>query len=213
MNGSESIGWVKLGASYARSADVLSHASPVKASQFGAKPVDFLYSHAIELLLKGWMLAVEPQKKPHEYGHDLLALYDAVRVHPKIGTHLIQIESVVCEKWKDYLRSARDDFRKNFNGLDLLPEQLAEFGVLTNAEIGNALPKLRAQISWLSDRHKDSGGEFRYLRLGVDRREKIIAFGLNKDVVWQSLSWACELLHDSFSQLKIYEKYRSSEPS
>lgn len=195
------IGFVQMGKSYAASAKHLDqgHAQGnLKLSH--DHPVDFLYAHALELMLKGYLLTVLSDEEVRAFGHDLLGLYDAVKKEPALCDLLKQVERGVRQRWKEHLRSARDDYAARLGLGVLTAKEAEEFEIFDNQKIGAELPHLRKQVIWLSDRHSRAGSEFRYLREGLNRRAQVQMFGLSYDVVRVSLAWACEIFGQLFDQ-------------
>ncbi len=189
---------MQLGWSYAQSARFLEDA--LAQGQLAVShdmPVDYLYAHAVELMLKGCLLEHDPAMEVESYGHDLLRLYDCAKSRKVLGDMLARVERSVRERWKSRLRTARDSYRDGL-GLGQCASDLEDFGIFDNDVIGNELPDLRRQVSWLSDRHRDKGGKFRYLQSGFDSRKQIRAFGLSDDVVRLTSYWACEKIYDCF---------------
>lgn len=199
-----SIGFLELGRSYAQYADFLSDAFRLKkVKPLRRQPVDFLYAHAFELMLKACLLECDHKQDIKSYGHNLLRLYDEVRSQELLGRLIHQVEGVVRERWKRYLRDARDNYGKSLNLGQLSTDERGEFGIHNNDVIGQNIPELRKQIIWLDLHHTADGGEFRYLRCGLDSREFINAFGLSEDVVWRSCFWALEEIYLRFRKHHI----------
>lgn len=198
----QSIGFLQLGMSYAQSADLLAGAVCSESVRLSHKhPIDFLYAHALELMLKGCLIVHDPTADVQSYRHDLLRLYDEVKSGQLLNNLIGSVERAHKEHWRRYLRDARDKHRRKLEAA-LGPELLSagEFGVVDNNIIGSELPDLKKQIVWLDARHKESGSEFRYLRRGLDHRDYITAFGLSINVVWQSSQWACQEIYDHFRE-------------
>lgn len=195
------VGFLELGRSYAQSADFLRDALCSKQIDLARlEPIDFLYAHAFELVLKACLLENDPELDVADYGHDLLRLYDEVKSQKLLG-HLIQhVETAVRDRWKCYLRDARDNYEDLLGLGEATTEERSELGIYENDVIDQNLPELRKQIDWLGSRHKADGGTFRYLRPGLDSREFIQAFSLSENVVYLSSSWALEELYGRFRQ-------------
>ncbi len=195
----KAIGFVQLGRSYAASADHL--AAAVAAGNLCLPhelPVDYMYAHAVELLLKGCLLATNPNEAVDRFRHDLMSLYAEVGTRNVSGDILASAEHAVRDRWKRHLRSARDTIIEKFNLEDLSDAALAEFGLYDNATIGAELPELRTHVAYLGMRHSKGGGQLRYLHVGLDVRPRIEAFDLFEDVVWRTVGWGCEAMEAGF---------------
>ncbi|MBM2294368.1 hypothetical protein JQX09_20805 [Sulfitobacter pseudonitzschiae] len=195
----KSVGFFELGITYAKSADFLSEACRSEALKINrTEPIDYLYAHAFELILKGSMLEHDPTRDVEEFKHDLLSAYDEVRQTQLLEDLIGSVEKAVRARWKWYLRNARDKYQSDLQLSHLSIEDCEGFGIVDNEAIGRELPELRKQVIWLSERHKAGGGSFRYLRCGWDQRDYVRAFGLADDVVWKSSQWACEEMYNHF---------------
>ncbi len=193
----DSLGFVNLGRSYGKSADFLCEAVTTKKISIGrSHPIDFLYSHTFELMLKGCLLEENPSQAIEDYGHDLLCLYDDIKSQKLLNNLIGVVETKAKECWKRYLREARECYAKKLGRF----AQFEGLGVHDNSGIGKELPELRRQIKWLSERHKEKGGKLRYLQIEWGTREQINAFGLSDDVVWRSSGWAYETIYECFQE-------------
>ena len=161
-------------------------------------PVEYMYCHGLELLLKGGLIHFgKCAGKVLERGHKILLLYDDAKCQEGFSEVISSIEAKVRDDWKTHLRQSRDKIKEPLEGLGIKnTEELKDFGVHDNAVIGNALPALRDQIVWLDDRHAKDGGLFRYPKERLDNRPTIVAFGLNEDVILRTVSLASRLLCD-----------------
>ncbi|PFG63864.1 hypothetical protein AXZ77_2485 [Thioclava sp. ES.031] len=193
------VGFFEKGHSYLQTADFV--ARGVEAGNLKLNfddPVDFLYAHSLELMLKGCLLLDDPAANPNEYGHDTLRLFDEV-LSRKFGGKIL---GAACENlrnnWKSHLRKARDIYALKF---DVDETALSELGIASNAEIGEALPSLRKQVSWIAERNRASGGKFRYPVNENYRRQIVDAFGIRMDVVRSSISWGCADIYHGFRRL------------
>jgi hypothetical protein len=163
-------------------------------------PALALLANSAELALKG--LLANSGKSPDEvegYGHNLELLFsDANR---ECGNRVASACNHVRQMWKKRLRDARDDFSASLQGCGISDQgHLREFGVLGNDEIGAALPEFRDDILWLSHRHRSNGSAFRYLKVGMDTRKHIRAFGLEEFTVPRSVSSGMRFLLDCRDQ-------------
>lgn len=149
-------------------------------------------------MLKGCILEKDPLTEVEKYGHNLRQLYDEVSCQKLVGDMIAKTERAVRDRWKQHLRGARDEHQAKLMRFGLSEKDTAEFGALSNAQIGDELPSLRDQIIWLSDRHSSDGSRFRYLKTGCDSRSRIEAFGLSDDVVRLSCRWACAEMYQHF---------------
>ncbi len=193
------VGFFDLGKEYAESADFLSNSVNSEAFRNGFdRSVDFLYAHAFELMLKGSLLADDPNTDVEDFGHDLLRLYDEVKASKILNDLVGSTEKVLKDRWKHYLQDARDRYESKLGLGQLTSKERREFGSLDNQAVGSSLPELRKQVIWLSKRHMNSGSEFRYPQWGLDQRQRVAKFGLSDDVVRRSSQWACKELYDRF---------------
>lgn len=194
-----SVSFFQLGDAFAKSANFLGNAfgtEPFKVSD--SRPVDFLYAHALELILKGSLLEADSTTNVEEFDHDLLKLYDEVKSNGVMDNLICAVEQAVRDKWKWHLRDARDTY-KEVLGLGHIPKaDSEEFGIFDNEAIGRELPELRKLVIWLNDRHSYHGGKFRYPHSGLDSRLGIQAFGLSENVAWKTAHWACEEMYNRF---------------
>ena len=200
------LGYINLGHSYANSANYLAAHSNEPGNSF-SHPINFLYTHAFELMLKGCLLKIDPQRNvKEEFGHNLLKLYDAVKKENPIDNLIENVETAIRKRWKQRLSDARDKWKSRissegtFSALDT-DGRNELFGICNNQEIGNSLNglSLRKQVQWLSNRNNaKDGSEFRYLKIGPDQKLFFEAFDLNDDVVWKSSEWACAEIYQNF---------------
>ncbi|MEL6207574.1 MAG: hypothetical protein AAFR47_20005, partial [Pseudomonadota bacterium] len=154
-----------------------------------------LYAHALELSLKGLLVAIDPSTDVRSFRHNLAALYHHCgRSGTPEATLLKETESAVRIAWRNRLRGARDAYEAHLGAELWTPSQRMEFRIIDNEDLGRMLDslELRKQVIWLSERHTDDGGEFRYPRLGWQRRPKVNLFFLRDDVVRTTIGWACE---------------------
>ncbi len=160
-------------------------------------PLFALLAHSLELNLKASLLLLgKPQNEVRSYEHRILHLFDSAQEIENETVSITALEKTVRARWKSYLRSSRDDYRRRISTWVGSEEEsvLEEFGVFSNETIGNELPKLREQIDWLHRRHSRDGSQFRYLKKGFYQSKVITAFGLHEDVQLRTLEWACEEL-------------------
>ncbi|WP_103255594.1 hypothetical protein [Tabrizicola aquatica] len=198
MQHDKALGFVELGKSYLDASRALQADLDQASLRLRFEhPVDLLFAHALELMLKGCILDDDPGRSVEDFGHNLARLYASVRRSKRGGPLIRASEKAVRNRWRDRLRGARDDLQ---SGLGLPIEAAKDFGVLSNAEIGSALDELdlRRQVYWASDRHSQGGSMFRYLVPGLYSRDKAMIFGLNDDVFRLSIFWGCEELHRAF---------------
>jgi hypothetical protein len=193
-----SLGLIELGRSYATAADhLVAELGEGRLELHRAGPVDFLYAHALELMLKAWCLEADPATKVKEkFGHDLVGLYDRLKEHDVTRDLRRTVEKKVRDLWKAELRKVRDAYATSL-GLPI-SSVYEDLGMFNNELIGNALPELRNQFLWLGDRHKETTQRFRYAMLGSDSRQIVTGFGVSIDVVWQSAGWACGVFYERF---------------
>ncbi|MGO4916901.1 hypothetical protein [Pseudogemmobacter sp. W21_MBD1_M6] len=193
------VGFFELGNAYAKSADFLSNAASLETFKIPRdEPIDFLYAHAFELMLKGCLIAVDPTEDVERFRHNLECLYDTLKSRNSLEGLIINVELAIKERWKQHLQGARDRFKARLDLGVLSTGESEDFGILGNDVIGEQLPDLRRQVVWLSNRHKNGGGHFRYSKCGWDNTEYIKDFGLSDNVVWKSSHWACEEIYDRF---------------
>ncbi|GAB5486121.1 MAG: hypothetical protein Pars93KO_25550 [Parasphingorhabdus sp.] len=108
---SNSVTFFELGRSYLESGRILSEATDFDKSTFYRdEPIDLLFAHAYELMLKGCSLVQDPKRDPRKYGHGLLTLYDDLRSDGFLGDLIINVENSVRNRWKCHLRYARDKY-------------------------------------------------------------------------------------------------------
>ncbi len=198
------VGFVQLGWSYGQCAICLEDNVQSNNLTLGFdNPIDYLYAHALELMLKGCLLYHDPSHPVESHGHDLLSLYDEVKSLCVADGMLLSVERAVRNAWKNRLREARDHYARSIG----LPSHTSaageEFGIYDNRKIGDELPELRHQVAWIGSRNKGNGGQFRYFHPGIDSRPRIEQFGLSDDVVRLTLRWANEGIHGRFDQFWI----------
>ena len=203
MTGSKHIGFATTGWSFARSARMLE--TQLNTGDLWLShdmPIDHLFAHAIELMLKGLVLKHQPEAKVREdFGHRLLDLYNRLNSRTDTKSYISEAEKKVGNHWKRLLRDARDAHEATL-GVELTDEDRCEFGSFSNAQISTSLPKLRDQIEWLAKRHGQNGDVFRYFQERLERRKVVQSMGVNLDVVRETAFQACIIFHEQITGRK-----------
>ena len=153
-------------------------------------PLLMILAHAMELSLKGHLLERGDSEEDVEtMGHNLRRLWDRLaELDPRLSK---SVADAVRAKWRDHLRTARDDYAAPFHSyLGDGASDLAELRILSNDTIGRGLPKFIDDLTWLSSRHDHKGSAFRYPQLGLDFERRVVDFGLKEPTVPRSISWA-----------------------
>lgn len=194
------IGYARSGWSYVKSGAFLDEAQRADSLSINPDmPIYYLFAHGLELTLKGLLLRHSPGSDVQRYGHKLLNLYDDLRHSDETRPVILGAETTVRNRFRNYLRTLRDRYEAKI-GLDAPDEETRrELGSFSNQQIGDTLPELRRQVEWLDRRHRDDGGQFRYLKTGPDQRPEIHAFGKKINVVGLMTCWACAELHKSIT--------------
>ncbi|MFZ7091668.1 hypothetical protein [Primorskyibacter sp. 2E233] len=166
------------------------HLCEVKLKLCTDAPQHLLLAHALELVLKAYLLALgEKVTYVEAYEHDLKTLYDAVG--QKVPDVIKTAEKNVRRKWITELREKRD----------LTFGSSAESGMpgyISNEDIGSQAPDPMADLEWLSKRHKFKGSIFRYYKPTFDT-VRIVKFpGSSVETPFRSNLWLVEDLVASF---------------
>ncbi|WGW05241.1 hypothetical protein [Tropicibacter oceani] len=160
-------------------------------------PEYLLLAHALELVLKAHLLALgETVKNTQDFGHDLKALYDAVR--QKTPEVIRTAEKGVRRKWIDLLKKKRDLMFGSSKASDVTSVQLKAMGYISNEDIGALAPAPMADLEWLSERHKFEGSIFRYFKPTIDAVRLVTFFDLSVQTPFKSNAWLVEELVASF---------------
>ncbi|MEM9249506.1 MAG: hypothetical protein AAGB05_12530 [Pseudomonadota bacterium] len=192
------IGFIRLAWEYADAARSLQDAKRTEQNPRASyHPVGFLYCHAMELALKGMLLASDPTDDVERHGHNLQSLYREVAASGSTASEVLMTTSEhVRQQWRLYHRGGAERRRGKLIQL-FSQEELYEIAdIPTNAMIGEQLPKPRDQVAWLSQRHHRHGGTFRYLKLGNDNVPSSQLTSPNEVIPFFSAYLAVAYIHD-----------------
>jgi len=177
---------------FLRAAIALDESSPASAGGLDMDPpVYFLSALGSELTFKACLAyARVPSAKIEKFRHNLEALLSSVRANATCTTIVHAAETEACAKWRDFLRSSRDEQLAKVR--DPIARIVLTDEVPSNADISAAIPRFVDAIKWLSDRYKDKGGTLRYVRTGSGHRLQIDGFGLEVRAIPRTVCWVCE---------------------
>lgn len=169
-------------------------------------PIYHSSATGLELTLKALLsLLGRSEEVIRAFNHGLSALYNAVMLDAQGRALLEEAERVSRQNWKAMLRDKRSQHIADLLSGTIQSDQATP----TNADIGNGRPRFCDAVSWLDERHKDDGGQFRYVKTGPDQRLYIINFGLQKRIIPQTVYWVCDHILERLEALLSDSKIRA----